>query len=75
MTNKQISEIFNDIYIGFWIKWRDRVSSDNEDQWEEILRDVQALADKYGTQNIEQLIFWFLNEFETRMKERGEINC
>lgn len=50
MTNKEISELFTDIYNGFWMKYRDNLPVlHDESGWDAIYEEAEDLMQKHDS--------------------------
>ncbi len=51
MTNKELSDVFTDIYNGFWMKYRDNLPLlSDEAGWEKITEEARELMKKHDCQ-------------------------
>lgn len=82
MTNKDISNIFNETYNQFWMKWRDNVPSRDSVQWEVMIGEAEVIKLRYGTHLVRKwegptptmeeepvaapIVNWFMDELEAR---------
>lgn len=74
MTNDVIKNLMNDTHNFFFKKWRDRVPKRDSLDWDLVVQDVNVLLEKYGNdERANQIILWFLERLEERMraKENG----
>ena len=81
-TNKQVTDMVNDVYNGFWKKWRDKDHLSDK-QWDEIITEVGEIGKKYDGFDItvggdrkgsitSELVNFFLSILEQRdREERG----
>lgn len=76
MTNKQVSEMFGDIYNGFWLRYRDYVPADPQSPlWSQIVDEAGRLMRLHNCEMGHQMILGFLAELEDRSREKeGKIN-
>lgn len=73
MTNKQVSDIFVDVYNGFWMKYRDRLpEKDDTAGWDAIVEEGKALMKKHGCQLATDMVSDFLTIMDQRMRERDK---
>lgn len=51
MTNRELSDVFTDIYNGFWMKHRDSLPEiSDSDGWNAIVKEAGALVRKHDCQ-------------------------
>ena len=71
MTNKQISDIFTDIYNGFWIKHRDNLPDLQDDSgWDTLKAEANVLATKHDCQLAQDMAYGLLEIMDQRMRRK-----
>ena len=69
MTNKDIAEMFDCIYNGFWLRYRDHAPADPQSPlWDQIVAEASRLMRLYNCEMGRQLILGFLSELEDRSR-------
>lgn len=69
MTNKQVSDVFVDIYNGFWMKHRDKLPElDDEAAWDAIVDEGRALMKKYDCQLATDMVSDLLGIMDQRQR-------
>lgn len=70
LSDKEISELFQDAYHKFWKKWRGNVPAQGSDNWDELVKkDVYSLLEKYHhDEQAKIIIFWFMDQLDARSK-------
>lgn len=48
LSNQEVMALNNDIYNGFWRKYRDQPLPSQSSAWEGVVGEAKALARKYG---------------------------
>lgn len=70
LSNDAIKNLMNDVHNCFFKKWRDRVPERDSADWDVIVLETSNLLVKYGNdERTNQIILWFLERLEERMKE------
>lgn len=70
LSNDVIKNLMNDVHNCFFKKWRDRVPERDSADWDILVQDTNELLAKYGNdKRANQVILWFLERLEERMKE------
>lgn len=70
LSNDVIKNLMNDAHNCFFKKWRDRVPERDSADWDILVQDTNELLAKYGNdEHANQVILWFLERLEERMKE------
>lgn len=74
MTNKEISEIFTDIYNGFWMKHRDNLPElHDESGWDAIYEAAKGLMQKHDSLLARNMVADLMAIMDQRARE-GERN-
>ena len=84
LGNGEIATILTQLQK-FWIKWRDRVSDKDFDEWDEIMRDASKIMEFNGVHMVRKwegslptmeeeavtapLVNWFLDQLEARSRK------
>lgn len=70
MTNKEISEIFTDIYNGFWMQHRDSLPAlHDEVGWDAIYAEAERLTEKHGSQLARDMVADLIVIMDRRARE------
>lgn len=70
MTNKEISEIFTDIYNGFWMKYRDNLPDlHDEPGWDAIYAEAKDLMQKHDSLLARNLVADLMVIMDRRARE------
>lgn len=48
LSNYELMTINNDIYNGFWRRYRDQVPEAQSEEWDQIKQEARRLIEKYG---------------------------
>ena len=64
MTNREITAAFQDIYNGFWIRWRDRHCT--EQDFDQIYAEAVELMRKHPFRLAQDMIRDLLDELDRR---------
>lgn len=65
MTNEEVSNSMNEIYNGFWVKYRDRQPDVDTPEWERMMTAYAVLTKKYP------LMAEVINRMATEIIERS----
>lgn len=69
MSNKDVSNIFNDVYA-WWKKYRDINITPRSKEWKDIMQDVDEIIRKYEAEELVSLMFkGLIRILENRAKE------
>lgn len=66
MTNREITAAFQDIYNGFWIRWRDRRCT--EQDFDQIYAEAVELMRKHPFRLAQDMIRDLMDELDRRHK-------
>ena len=64
MSNQEIAAAFQDIYNGFWIRWRDRQNTERD--FDRIYAEAVELMRKYPIKLAQNMIRDLLDELDRR---------
>lgn len=71
MDNKTVSEIFNTIYNGFWMKHRDTLPTlQDEDAWNALREEGNTLIKRYDCQLATDMVLNLLIIMDQRVRRR-----
>lgn len=68
MSNQEIAAAVNEIYNGFWLRWRDR--QNNERDFDQIYQESKRLLEKYKFKLAQDMILDLLDELDRRKHEQ-----
>lgn len=72
LGDREVMALNNDIYNGFWRKYRDHVPPPQSDGWEKIVDEARQLARKYGCHPMAvHQIQDYLDQMEGRALEKN----
>lgn len=73
LSDQAVRTLFQDIYNGFWLKWRHRVPAANSTEWEIIVSEAGRLMERYGhDERTDEMILWMLERLNERSKRIGQ---
>lgn len=68
MTNHEASGACQEIYNGFWMKWRDKKLDRHCAEWVVLVKEATSLLKKYNFPLAEHMITDFIDELEARCR-------
>lgn len=85
MTNKDVSNVFNETYNQFWMKWRDNVPPRGSLDWDILQGEANIIKLRHGIRLVRKwegpipamedepvaapIVNWFMDELEARERE------
>lgn len=70
MSNEQIAAAFQEIYNGFWLRYRDHQNS--EQDFDRIVEETRRLMKKYPFPLARNMVLGLLDELNARDKKRRQ---
>lgn len=67
MTNEQVMNGFDEVYNGFWKRYRDKPPDRDSPEWDRMYANMVELQQKYPF--MEQTVLKMLIEFDERMRK------
>lgn len=64
MSNQEIAAAVNEIYNGFWIRWKDRKNSERD--FDQIWLEAKKLLEKYRFKLAQDMVLDLLDELGRR---------
>ena len=64
MSNQEIASAVNEIYNGFWIRWKDRKNSERD--FDQIWLEAKKLLEKYRFKLAQDMVLDLLDELGRR---------
>ena len=68
MSNQEIAAAVNEIYNGFWIRWKDRKNSERD--FDQIYQESKKLLEKYKFKLAQDMVLALLDELDRRTYEQ-----
>lgn len=71
MTNRELSDVFTDIYNGFWMKHRDSLPEiSDKDGWKAIVEEAEDLVRKHDCQLARDMVGDLLAIMDQRQRNK-----
>lgn len=73
LTNRQVQGIYNDVYGGFWRRYRDHVPDWQSPEWEDVVQQEKMLRERYQScPLVLHMLQDLMDQLEARSKRREE---
>lgn len=71
MSDNDVKDIFWQSYNVFWNKWKAILLTKDSEEWDQVVKDAEAIMLKHDCALCKQVVLALLGELEDRCRERG----